>query len=71
MTLTISTGKCKCKGCTERYSGCHDHCESYKAYRKELDDYAEKKRKAKEENAPFAEKKRRVVTKALRTKGKL
>lgn len=25
-----------CKGCTERYLGCHDHCEKYKeAYKRE------------------------------------
>ena len=24
-----------CKGCTERYSACHDECEKYKAYRAE------------------------------------
>ena len=22
-----------CKNCTERYLGCHDHCESYQKYR--------------------------------------
>lgn len=27
--------KCPCKGCTERYSACHDDCEKYKVYRAE------------------------------------
>ncbi len=27
--------KCPYKGCTERYSACHDDCEKYKAYRAE------------------------------------
>ena len=27
--------KAPCKGCTERYSACHDECEKYKAYRAE------------------------------------
>lgn len=68
----ISTNtKSKCKGCTDRYPGCHDHCEHYKEYRKALDEYAEKQLKAKKENAPFLEKRRRIVTKKLRTKGKL
>ena len=27
--------ECSCKGCTERYIGCHDTCEKYKQYRME------------------------------------
>ena len=27
--------KAPCKGCTERYSACHDECEKYKVYRAE------------------------------------
>lgn len=24
-----------CKGCTERYTACHDHCEKYKKWREQ------------------------------------
>lgn len=27
-----------CKGCTERYPGCQDHCDKYKADRARLDE---------------------------------
>ena len=27
--------KCPCKGCTERYSACHDDCDRYKAFQAE------------------------------------
>lgn len=25
--------KTNCRGCTKRYPGCHDHCESYQAWK--------------------------------------
>lgn len=25
-----------CKGCTERYPGCHDHCEKYDTWKAEI-----------------------------------
>lgn len=33
-----------CKGCEERYEGCHSQCERYKAFRKELEDKNRRKR---------------------------
>lgn len=35
-----------CKGCTERYLGCHDHCEKYQS---ELAEVLKAKRKMREE----------------------
>ena len=32
----------KCQGCTTRYPGCHDHCESYQAWKAEHDAILEK-----------------------------
>ena len=40
----------KCKTCNERYVGCHSECESYKKFRKELDEMNETVRK----NSSFA-----------------
>lgn len=28
----------KCKGCEERYLGCHDHCEAYLEWKKEQEE---------------------------------
>ena len=40
--------KCKCKGCTDRYVGCHSECEDYKAYTAIMEDRrVEKQRQAK------------------------
>lgn len=34
MDLNINNRiKCKCKGCTNRYVGCHGSCEAYKNYK--------------------------------------
>jgi hypothetical protein len=30
------TPKVKCKGCEQRYLGCHDHCEDYQKARAEF-----------------------------------
>lgn len=30
-----------CYGCPDRYPACHDHCDKYKDFRAELDDYNE------------------------------
>ena len=36
MDLNINNRiKCKCKGCTNRYIGCHDNCSDYKSYKRE------------------------------------
>lgn len=29
--------KCDCKGCVNRYAGCHAACESYKQYKMKVD----------------------------------
>ena len=39
-----------CKGCAERYIGCHSDCEKYAVYRKLFDERAEEKRRARESN---------------------
>ena len=37
MDLNINNRiKCKCKGCTDRYIGCHGSCEAYKSYKEEV-----------------------------------
>lgn len=36
----------ECKGCEERYVGCHDNCEYYKAYKQWLKDKKEQEQKA-------------------------
>lgn len=30
--------ECKCMNCEERFPGCHDHCDSYKEWRKKYDE---------------------------------
>lgn len=37
-----------CKGCTDRYLACHDHCEGYQSWRKEQDEINLKKRRGQE-----------------------
>ena len=32
----------KCKNCQDRYVGCHDKCEHYKAYKKYIEEKKEK-----------------------------
>ena len=39
---------CKCKNCSERCDGCHSRCESYKAFRAELDEINKQIRQKKE-----------------------
>ena len=34
----------KCKNCQNRYVGCHDNCEDYKAYKQYLEEKKEKER---------------------------
>lgn len=40
--------KVPCKDCQDRYPACHDKCERYISFRKELDKYKEEERKEKE-----------------------
>ena len=40
-----------CKGCAERYPGCHDNCEKYKAWKSRLDEV--NKRRKEYESKPF------------------
>jgi hypothetical protein len=63
-------GKCGCKGCTERYLGCHDKCEKYKNYRKELDEKNANRAKFLAEDAPFQQAKSKCLLKKLKTKGR-
>lgn len=58
--------KCKCKGCTEQYIGCHSDCESYNAYRKELNEYNEIVKQQKIENARYNIAKKNVKTRYLK-----
>lgn len=62
-------GKCSCKDCKERYSGCHSACEKYKEYRKEIDRKNANRAKCIKENAPFIDAIGKSITKKLRTKG--
>lgn len=36
--------KCTCKGCGDRYIGCHDRCEKYRAFKANRKAENEKKR---------------------------
>ena len=66
LKLAALQNKCKCKECTEQYIGCHVECESYKAYRKELDEINELVRKHKMETAHFNIIKKEVKTRYLK-----
>ena len=68
--IKTNNSKCKCKECTDRYLGCHDHCEDYKVYRQELDEKNRVRQEKIHENAPFMEKRQRAL-KVMRQKGKL
>ena len=61
--------KCSCKNCSERYLGCHDKCEKYLSYRKELDKRIEDRTRYLKESAPFHEIKSKWANKKLREKG--
>ena len=37
MTIKKGYRKAPCHGCKERYLGCHDHCEGYKAYKEDIE----------------------------------
>ena len=39
-----------CKECTERYPGCHDHCQRFLALKQEYDSYKERAYKEKTMN---------------------
>ena len=62
--------KNKCKDCVDRHPGCHDRCDIYKAFRKELDDFNKKRQDISHENAPFVDKRQRAL-KVMRQKGRL
>ena len=38
-----------CRGCEERYLGCHDQCKRYAAYKKAAEEWVAKVRESKEE----------------------
>ena len=40
-----------CKGCSDRYTACHDKCEKYKAWKSQLDEV--NKRRKEYEAKPF------------------
>ncbi len=60
--------KNNCKGCTERYLGYHDKCESYQEYKKVLDDMNKKRQEAIHTNAHFKDKRQKAL-KVMRQKG--
>lgn len=37
---------CKCKGCTDRYVGCHSTCEDYKKFQEENEKLKKRAREA-------------------------
>lgn len=54
--------KCPCKGCTDRYPGCHDHCEDrYKPWREERDRKNEAERKYHRGNDTMSEDQKRTL----------
>ena len=40
-----------CKGCNERFTACHDKCDKYKEWKRDLDEL--NKRRKEYENKPF------------------
>ena len=42
-----------CKGCTERFTACHDKCEKYKAWKSRLDEV--NKRRKQYDSKPFVQ----------------
>ena len=43
-----------CKGCAERYPGCHDKCGKYKEWKANLEKVNEKRRKYNQRSAIFS-----------------
>ncbi|MBR6289228.1 MAG: hypothetical protein IKR19_07835 [Acholeplasmatales bacterium] len=60
----------KCKGCTKRYLGCHDKCESYQEYKRKREEFNAARQKAIHNNAHFKEKRQKAL-KRLRQQGRL
>ena len=58
--------KCSCKGCNERYPGCHSKCEKYKSSREEVDKKNSDRLKVQLKNAPFYDAINKTVTRKLR-----
>lgn len=44
---------CPCKDCKDRHQACHDHCEKYKEWKKELEANKEALKRIKEEQIDF------------------
>ena len=47
--------KSKCYGCKERYPGCHDKCEDYRAWKSAIDAENEKIRAEKKDYEDFGD----------------
>lgn len=58
----------KCKGCTERYSGCHTQCEDYKEYIKGLEEKKQIIKAAKSKDKEYRLHKKQQTMKAMRRK---
>ncbi len=60
-------GLCPCKGCQDRSVGCHAKCDSYKEWKREVDDIRVKKQEAKLLNDALHPKKKIVTKRRKRT----
>ena len=43
--------KCPCKGCKDRFVGCHSKCDGYASWKAEQDEKREERQKAREQNS--------------------
>lgn len=62
---------CSCKGCEDRYPGCHDKCENYKAWKKKHDEAKKAERTYHQSNDIISERKKRAIWKNQRYSRKL
>ena len=60
--------ECKCKGCEERFVGCHAQCEDYKNYQKEWNAHKQKIKDAKNKDKEYREHKHKHIVREMRRK---
>ena len=56
----------KCKGCTDRFPGCHDKCADYLSWKAEKDRLVEEERKKREADACLAMSTKKTMRKLRR-----
>lgn len=56
-----NTSGCPCKDCEDRYPGCHDRCEGYKAWKKKLEEKNKAEAEYRERHDTLSEAKKRQL----------